>query len=212
MGKQWPITVGTRTPLTGVLRDRSYPHYERMPIETALDEWPSLYRGMDIDTLFPLDGTFVATFHPRQGQVLDYVLALGGNVAKAVPATTRDVGSSIIAQSQDSGPAREEAYAVDDTAFGGLRLERLITAEQETPVNELDETALAELSWARISTAGYWLDIDPEFIPEVLAQTAKGDTVRLILDWPDEVDTLVRIVKRQHHPTGLRLMVSIEES
>jgi hypothetical protein len=212
MGHGWPIHVGTRTPLTGVKRDRPYPHYERRPVETALDEFPSLYRGMDIDTLTTPTTTTVATFYPRQGQVVDYQLVQGGNVALAVPASTRDVGSSVIAQAQDPGPARDEAYAKDSRAFGGLNLERVITAEQETPINELDETAAAELGWAKMPTPAYWLDIDPECMAEVLAATRKGDTCRLLLDYPDQVDRLARIVKRQIHPKGLRLMVSIEEA
>ena len=212
MGHEWPITVGTRTPLTGVERDRAeqYRFSDRMPIDTALEEFPALYRGVDIDVLTTPTRTTVATFYPQQGQTVDYPLVLGGNIEKAVPASTRDVGSLVIAQAQDSSAARDEAYAADPRAFGGLMLQRLITAEQETPVNELDETARAELKWAKVSTPAYWLDVDPESIAEVLAETGKGDTVRLILDGPDKVDALARIVKRQIHPDSLRLMVALE--
>jgi hypothetical protein len=211
MGRVWPITVGTRTPLTGVVRDKSYPYSERMPVETALDQLASLYNGVDIDVPPHPTETTVATYHPKQGQVVDYVLAQGGNVVKAVPATTNDVGSLVIAQAQDSSAVRDEAYAIDPKAFGGMILHRLITAEQDTPISELDETATAELGWSKVTTASYWLDIDPEAIAEVLAETTKGDTVRLILDFPNALDVPARIVQRQIHPNGLRLMVSLQE-
>lgn len=210
MGHAWPITVGTRTPLTGIVRDRAYPFHERMPIDTALEGLMALSRGLDIDVLTTPTDTTVATFHPRQGQTLDYALVLGGNVARAVEASTHDVGSLVIAQAQDYSSSRDEAYAMDPAAFGGLALQRLITAEQETPHNELDETAVSELEWAKTATPSYWLDIDPQSVDEVLAKTSKGDTCRLILDWPESVDTPARIVKRQIHPDSLRLMVALE--
>ncbi|MCW2829461.1 MAG: hypothetical protein JWP31_153 [Aeromicrobium sp.] len=210
MGRTWPITIGTRTPQTGVTRDRPYRYSDRTPVDTALEEFPSLFHGLDIDTLTTPTEATVATFYPRQGSVLDYVLVQGGNVAGVTPASTNDVGSLVIAQAQDTSGVRDEAYALDASAFGGMILQRLITAEQETPISELDETANAELAWAKVATPAYWLDIDPERIPEVLAETGKGDTVRLILDFPDAVDRLARIVKRERHPNGLRLMVTLE--
>ena len=207
-----PLGVTTRTPLTGIKRDRVYAHRDRMPMETFFDEWPSLAGGMDIDVLTTRTETIVATFHPRQGQVIDYALVQGGNVVGATPATTDDVGSSIIAQAQDLGSFRREAYARDTAAFDGLLLERVITAEQETPLNELGEIARAELGWAKVSTPSYWLDIHPERAGEVKARIAKGDTVRLVLDFPDQVDTLARVVQRKNHPSGYRLLVALEEA
>lgn len=211
MGHVWPITVGTRTPLTGVLRDKEYPFSARMPVETALDDLMSLYNGLDIDVPPHPTDNIVNTYFPHQGQLIDFQLVQNGNVVKAVPATTNDVGSLVIAQSQDSSTVRDEAYAIDPSAFGGMIRQRLITAEQDTPLSELDETATAELAWSKVSTPAYWLDIDPEAIPEVMAHVGKGDTVRLLLDFPNSVDALARVVKRQIHPSGLRLMVSLQE-
>lgn len=114
-------------------------------------------------------------------------------------------------QAQDLGAYRAEAYAKDSRALGGLLIERVVTAEQETPLNELREAARQELAWGKLSTTGYWLDIDPESIDDVLANTGKGDTVRLILDAPVAVDALARIVNRERHPDSLRLLVAIDQ-
>ncbi|WP_461004828.1 OmpA family protein, partial [Terrabacter terrigena] len=117
MGKQWSIEVGTRTPNTGVKRDRIYPHSGRQAVEEVLAEFQGLFAGMDIDVPPHPTKTTVTTYYPRQGQVTDYVLALGSNVARAVPAATRDVGSLVIAQAQDGGSVRDEGYAIDSRAL-----------------------------------------------------------------------------------------------
>jgi hypothetical protein len=168
-------------------------------------------RGIEWDTLTTATTTTATTFYPRQGKTVEFVLVQGGNVTGAVPANTRDVGSAVIAQAQGLGSYRAVAYATDARAFGGTKIQRVITAEQDTPLNELGETAKAELFWARSSTPSDWVDIDPDCITEVLANTAKGDTVRLILDYPQPVDQLARIVRRQIHPDSLRLMLAFEE-
>jgi hypothetical protein len=78
-------------------------------------------------------------------------------------------------------------------------------------LNELREAARQELSWGRESTTGYWLDIDPDSIDDVLTETGKGDVVRLILDQPVAVDRLARIVNRERHPDSLRLLVALDQ-
>jgi hypothetical protein len=205
------LGVATRTPLTGVRRDREWSFRDLTPADTALDGLMGISRGLEWDTVTTPTTTTATTFYPRQGKAVDYVLALGSNVVSAVPANTRDVGSAIIAQAQGLGSYRAVAYATDARAFGGTKIQRVVTAEQDAPLNELGETAKAELFWARSSTPAYWVDIDPDCIAEVLANTAKGDTVRLILDYPTPVDQLARIVRRQIHPDSLRLMLALEE-
>jgi outer membrane protein OmpA-like peptidoglycan-associated protein len=206
------LGIETRMPLTGILRDRTYPYRDHMPADTALEEFAGLNRGMDYETRMLPDGRVIlATHYPQQGQHKGYVLVLGGNVAKATPERSRDVASSIIMQAQDLGSYRAEAYAKDTRALGGLLLERVVTAEQETPLNELRESARQELSWGRESTTGYWLDIDPDSIDDVLTETGKGDVVRLILDQPVAVDRLARIVNRERHPDSLRLLVALDQ-
>lgn len=205
------LGVYTRTPLTGILRDREWSFRDLTPADTALDGLMGISRGLEWDTVTTHTRTTATTFYPRQGKTAGYVLVQGGNVTKAVPATTRDVGSAVIAQAQGLGSYRAVAYANDARAFGGTLIQRVVTAEQDTPLNELRETAKAELFWARSSTPSYWVDIDPDSISDVLANTAKGDTVRLILDNPTPVDQLARIVRRQIHPDGLRMMLAFEE-
>ena len=205
------LGVLTRTPLTGIKRDREFSFRDLTPADTALDGLTAISRGIEWDTVCTPTTTTATTFYPRQGKTVDYVLAQGGNVARAVPANTRDVGSNVIAQAQGLGSYRAVAYARDSSRFGGTLIERVVTAEQDTPLDELGETAKAELQWAGSSTPAYWLDVDPEFIEDVLANVAKGDTVRLILDYPEPVDRLARIVRRQIHPDSLRLMAAFEE-
>ena len=205
------LGIATRTPLTGIKRDREFSFRDLTPADTALDGLMGISRGLEWDTVTTPTTTTATTFYPRQGKSVDYVLVQGGNVTTAVPANTRDVGSAIIAQAQGLGSYRAVAYASDKRAFGGTMIQRVVTAEQDAPLNELGETAKAELFWARSSTPSYWVDIDPDCIGEVLANTAKGDTVRLILDYPQPVDQLARIVRRQIHPDSLRLMLAFEE-
>jgi len=205
------LGVATRAPVTGIKRDREFAFRDLTPADTALDGLMGISRGIEWDTVTTPTTTTATTYYPRQGKAVDYVLALGGNIVTAVPANTRDVGSAIIAQAQGLGSYRAVAYASDPRAFGGTLIQRVITAEQDAPLNELRETAKAELFWARSSTPAYWVDVDPDSIEEVKAETAKGDTVRLILDYPTPVDRLARIVRRQIHPDSLRLMVAFEE-
>ena len=205
------LGIETRTPLTGIKRDRTYAFRDHMPADTALEEFGGLNRGMDYDTRMLTDGRVIMqTYYPQQGKPVGYTLVQGGNVVAATPERSRDVASSIIMQAQDLGSYRAEAYAKDPRALGGLLLEKVVTAEQETPLNELREAARQELAWGRTSTTGYWLDIDPDAIGDVLANTSKGDVVRLILDSPVQVDCLARIVNRERHPDSLRLLVAVE--
>ena len=205
------LGIETRTPLTGIKRDRTYAFRDHMPADTALEEFGGLNRGMDYDTRMLTDGRVIMqTYYPQQGKPVGYTLVQGGNVVAATPERSRDVASSIIMQAQDLGSYRAEAYAKDTRALGGLLLEKVVTAEQETPLNELREAARQELAWGRTSTTGYWLDIDPDAIGDVLANTSKGDVVRLILDSPVQVDCLARIVNRERHPDSLRLLVAVE--
>jgi hypothetical protein len=205
------LGIETRTPLTGIKRDRTYLFRDHMPADTALEEFGGLNHGMDYDTRMLTDGRVILqTYYPQQGKAKAFVLVQGGNVVNATPERSRDVASQIIMQAQDLGSYRAEAYARDTRALGGLLLERVVTAEQETPLNELREAARQELSWGRVSTTGYWLDIDPDSIDEVLAETGKGDVVRVILDRPFGLDRLARIVNRERHPDSLRLLVALD--
>ena len=150
----------------------------------------------------------MATFYPRQGGSVDVVFG-PNNVVKFTPANTREAASSIIAQADGSGIARPEQYAWDDSALGGLRLAGIVNAENETPLNELDEFAIRELARAKVTTPAYWVTIHPRHVSDFYDRVGMGDSLRLVLP---VFDGAVRLVKRLPDPNtdGCRAMLAVE--
>ena len=119
--------------------------------------------------------------------------------------------SSVIVQGGGFTGSRPERYASDPAALGGTLLEAVITAEEETPLNELDEAATSALASMLRARPGWEVTLDPARTSDVLDRLHKGDTCRLVL--PDEgVDGLYRMVVSNLDPeTDILTLTLIEE-
>jgi hypothetical protein len=209
------LGIGTRTPLTGVPRTREYPYHERMPADTAMEWFTSIDKGMDID--YDQDRNQVVTHYPRQGTSADLALVHGGrrsNVVayKPLSTSTLALASNVIVQADGSGASRPEGYARDSAALGGALVEAVISAEEETPLSELDEGAASALAASLRARPGWEVTVSPDWTTRVLDQTGKGDTLRLVL--PDEdVDGPHRLVSSEWNPeTDIVTLTLIEEA
>jgi hypothetical protein len=208
------LGIGTRTPLTGVSRRKKYPLSEHMPIETAVEWFTSIAKGLDID--FDHLNNAVVTYYPKQGSTSDMALVHGGRASivktyKPLTSGVRDIASSVIVQGGGFTGSRPERYASDPAALGGTLLEAVITAEEETPLNELDEAATSALASMLRARPGWEVTLDPARTSDVLDRLHKGDTCRLVL--PDEgVDGLYRMVVSNLDPeTDILTLTLIEE-
>ncbi|GAB3081084.1 hypothetical protein GCM10027053_52070 [Intrasporangium mesophilum] len=194
------LGIGTRCQPTGVTRTREYPYHERMPIETAIGEIASLYRGPEVVMEVTPTAQTVVTYYPRQGSLTSEVLVHGGNVtAYEAPSDSREVASSIILQADGWGADREEGYASDPAALDGLMLERVVSTEGDTPVTELEEGAQRQLKRLKTSKPAVWVTIHPSRTSEVMDAWEQGDWGRLIIEQAG-IDGLYRFVKRRLHP------------
>ena len=191
------LLIGTRCQPTGITRTRTYPYDERMPIDTAIREIASLYRGPEVTLEVTATAQTVVTHHPRQGVATMEILVHGGDIVAYDAATdTRDAASSIIMQADGSGADREEGYASDPAALDGLMLERVISTEDETPVTELEEGAVDALARFKQPRPAVWVTIDPRRVSSVLTRISQGDTARLVITEAG-IDGTHRFVKRR---------------
>ncbi|HEY9494762.1 MAG TPA: hypothetical protein VIR15_07915, partial [Intrasporangium sp.] len=208
------LGITTRTPVTGVTRDRSYELTggSPLPVKQVLDEFPSLAHGVDIGVTMRHDLSRVDTHYPRQGGPTNVVLVEGGAVVRARPASDRDAFSLVLVRASEGGRYRPEALAKDDAALDGLRLAKYLTAESETPITELDEAARDELARSKVTTPAYIVECDPAYTSELRSRLDLGDTCRLILPRYG-FDGLVRTMQRAQDPNtdGLTLLLTVED-
>ena len=183
-----------------------------MPAETALDDFMSLYNGLDIDLEVTETAQTVVTHYPRQGGISDVVLVLGGNIVTYdLPSDSRDVASSVIVQADGSGADREEGYASSGSALDGLMLEQVVYAENETPVTELTETAQQHL--ARMSSPQLLLEMvsHPRAADDLYQRVGKGDVVRAVVsDDPVSIDALYRVIDMDKDPNTDQIVFRLQ--
>lgn len=212
MGKG-DLGIGTRCQPTGIVRTREYPYDQRMPIDQAINEIATLFRGPEVGMEVTATTQTVVTYHPQQGKRTGEVLIHGGNVvAFEAPLDNREAASSIIMQADGSGADREEGYASDVRALDGLMLERVVSTEGDTPVTELEEAARKTLRQLKNPQPAVWVTIDPDRTGEVVEALGQGDIVRAVI--PDaDIDGSYRYTKRRLHPGTdvLELMLTPEE-
>lgn len=208
------LGITTRTPKTGILRDRTYELTNGSPIPAAqaLEEFPSLARGFDIGMTLDHDLTRLETYYPRQGGPSGVSLVEGGAVVESRPTSSHDVYSLVVMRANSGGAYRPEALAKDAAALDGLLLGKYQTAEAERPVTELDEGARAELSRSKGAVSGWWVQCDPAWTSELMTRLHLGDTCRLVLPSRD-FDGLVRVVKVVPDPEtdALAFLLTVED-
>jgi hypothetical protein len=205
------LGLETRTPLTGVPRTRQYPYRDHTVIAQAIDELSALYRGVDTSLLVTPTRRIFRTHYSRQGSTSDLVLAVGANLLWLdAPGDLTQTATAVIAQADSIGAHREETYARNPKGLGGMVLEEVISAEKETPINELDEVAVQGVARRAKPVIHYTAAVHPTHTDDVLKRLQRGDLVRVIDDRRG-IDVTVRYVAGRHNHTVDALTLSLTE-
>lgn len=152
------LGIGTHTPLTGVLRDRTYLHQEHGRGIDALQEFPQLDDGLDWSVeVTPTEKTFT-THYPRKGRDLSrsLVLEYGRNIEDFTWGWDGEAAaSSVIMLGTGDGSSREEGFAEDPALYGGITLEDVSVAPEVdvySQIETLDNRAAERLRTVRNPT------------------------------------------------------------
>lgn len=196
------VTVGAET--SGVLRDRTWYHYERKNIGAAIEELAAVQGGFDfaIDVAYDASGTVVKTFrpsYPQRGRSTSIVFELGGNIeglSQAVDATRQ--ANLVDALGAGEGDTMLIATAVDLTLVPPYPLlESVVAYKDVSQVATLQLHAAAQLTE----------QVEPaQRVPTLLAHAGPdttvgsfitGDyvTVRATDGWIEVTDETMRIVE-----------------
>lgn len=223
MGKlgDTPILIGTRTPLTGTKRTKTYSYHERRTASDALGELGSMHGGMDMRVGFDETTRWVETHYPRLGNTVPVTIALGSNViAYDAPTDATAAGTRWIAQAlESSGADREEGMAEDLSGLGGMLVERLAYSEPGTAVTELTQTAVASLKRNGHPIAALEVTIglvtgsiaaQVELTNYMLDRVKVGDVVDVeIIDGPIVILGPHRVIRRRLTPATDQLRYSL---
>lgn len=138
------LNISTDTPLTGVLRDRTYVHSEHPNLLDSVLEFAELDNGLDVSVAVTPTERILRTHYPARGvyrptcrlelgrQIADFAWSFDGEAAS----------NAIIVLGQGSGSGREEGFSINPGAFAGdLTLEAVFSAPPETPIDSLDNLA-----------------------------------------------------------------------
>ena len=143
------VNLDTRALATGVKRDLELIYHEHPNIWSEILKMTELESGFDIDAFVTPTSRTVRTHYPMKGRHQpELELRLGRNVASFSWAFDGEsAASSIIVLGTGDGSAREEAFAIDPTAFaGGLTLEEVFSAPADTRIERLDDIANERLA------------------------------------------------------------------
>jgi hypothetical protein len=172
------LGITTDTPATGITRDRTYQFADHTSGDTALGEFASMDDGFDY--AIGVDRVF-RTYFPRQGTDRTGTVTLVGdqNCILRRKTTNRHQGASQVVQlGAGDGPDREEGAAEDDTVFGGVTVQRIMSPKGSPAIDTLRPTAIRELAVAKTPIHYEAVLIDP-----ALRETIRlGDVVAAALD------------------------------
>lgn len=163
------LNIGTSIPVTSVKRSREYVYYNHGNIREALDEFPTLDKGMEWDIEFtPTTRTFVA-YYPRKGARRgNSVLELGRNLVDyTVDIDGEQTANSVSVVAAGEGSDREEAAAKDATTMGTLVLEKVYNATPGSAPQSLQ--AQADRGLKRYKS--------PVTIPQIVTHEGAGDLI-----------------------------------
>jgi hypothetical protein len=210
MGKT-DLNIGYAGSLTGVKRTREYPWIERLQIEEALSEWPTLANGMDLSMDLTATTRKVHSWFPRKGQNRGYVIALGSNISTfSMDYDGQQTATRVIVQAEGEGSDREEGVFTDTSKMDGTILETVYNATPGSAISSLQKQA--ERGIARYSRPMVIPQVvmDPRFTDEILDRVAKGDIVRTIIQkgWVD-IDALYRVTALSVDPATDRVVLSL---
>lgn len=139
------LNIDTNCPPTGVLRSRVYEWFNHQFISTAVEEFPSLWNGVDWSIAITGSTRTFTTHYPMMGSFRPAYPLLGGkNIAKVSFAEDGDQAGdtvTVLADTTGTGSGRDEVRISDSTFSGGLVLELVIQAAKESPLSSLVDQA-----------------------------------------------------------------------
>jgi hypothetical protein len=166
------LNMQTNTPLTGIIRTREYWHSEHQVCADALNEFHSLYQGVDSEiTVTPTTRTYT-TYYPRKGiHRPDTVLEHGKNIAAySVEYSGEETANSVVVLGDGEGSDREEGGAIDNTSLGGLILEKVYNATPGSHIKTLDQQAQRGVERFK----------KPVVIPQITTYDNRGDLLETL--------------------------------
>lgn len=206
------LYIQNRPGFSGITRQRKYDFHEARSVGDAINDFQAIDKGLDVDVEVTPTGKYLASYYPRKGQDTGVTLALGGKVIRFdVQEDATQVGNVAVVNADGSGPGREQSYAMDPDALGGLRLRRTFSAEQETPAWELAQAADRQLARFRTPPLLWSITCDPKWTSWLLDRVKLGDTVHCVIDagWA-QIDGPVRIVGESLDPATDALTYDID--
>jgi len=173
------LGIGRSCPTTGIKYRGIFAHVDHgigldalrlvCEHEDGVDqEWAVTPATTTYKTHFPHRGGSFGTFSTGGDQILEYELNYDGSEA----------ASAVIVQGPGDGPARDEGGAIDDSAFGGKVLDRVIQSPQDSGISVLDPMARDELARSKEVPVLVRIKIYGDLIDSV----GVGDTGTIIIN------------------------------
>lgn len=207
------LSIGTNCPLTGVNRTRRYEFFNHEKISDCIDEWPSLFNGMDWSIeITPTTRTFTSHY-PRKGSYKPkYALVLGKNLTSVnVDVDGEQTANSVLVMADlGEGAAREEAISIDAGALDGLILELVYVGTPGSTVDSLQAQADRGQRRFKFPVVLPTLKAFQPLTDELLGMVQVGDVVPVIvrLGWIDLVGDY-RIVEIRLDPKTEQMDIKV---
>lgn len=168
--------------LTGVRRSLDAPFDEHPNVWDLVSSFTELADGVDVSADITPDRRYIRVDYPRKGSTRPNIgLELGRNLASFAWAFQGDNASSaVIVLGDGDGSDREEASAIDPTAFaGGITLEEVFRAPEGTETVALGEVAAERLEVVKrpetLAVSTY--PFGPELQRDLFGRVWVGDVV-----------------------------------
>lgn len=140
------LGIVTDCPVTGVTRDVVFQFADHIPGDEALSNFTRIANGVDHAVIATPTTRTYTTYFPKKGvhratlPVNETTVSSWDYPSEGQPPRTR-----VITLGEGDGPDREEGYAANTTAHGGLALEEVTAAPTGMEIRELDEYAAEHL-------------------------------------------------------------------
>lgn len=140
------LGITTNCPASGVVRDTVFQFADHIPGDEALNHFVRLSNGHDHAVVITPTTRVYTTFFPKRG-THHAGLRLDETTVSSwdYPTEGQAPRTRVITLGEGDGPDREEGYAADLAAHGGLALETVIAAPPGMEIRELDEFATEHL-------------------------------------------------------------------
>ncbi|MDQ3107913.1 MAG: hypothetical protein M3Q68_08950 [Actinomycetota bacterium] len=210
------LNIGVSTPASGVtIPVYALQYTEHTPADTAIDELASRDDAPDwyIATTSTVR-TFTTAF-PQLGSDLSAstTLSLTTNVASysSYRVSGAVTENHVTYFGPGDGPDREEGYAVDTSAVGGLVLQGVYQASPTATVDMLEPLAAGQL--AAKNKLGRFLTVTTIPSNSIVDTIGLGDTVAVsISDGWAQASGNWRVVRREHFPRTQNLSLTLVEA